>query len=126
MSAETRSSSSSRLQAAFYTTHWSVVLAVAHSDEPRAQEALAKLCEIYWYPLYEYVRRRGYSAPDAQDLTQEFFAKLLERSSFARATPELGKFRSYLLTAMKNFHNHPTGLTKKVLARPCSPATRQG
>jgi RNA polymerase sigma factor (sigma-70 family) len=100
---ETGSSKSPRLQAAFYTTHWSVVLAVADSDGPRARAALANLCEAYWYPLYSYVRRRGYSAPDAQDLTQEFFAKLLERSSLARATPELGKFRSYLLTAMKNF-----------------------
>jgi RNA polymerase sigma-70 factor (ECF subfamily) len=103
MLGETGSTTSRGLQAAFYTTHWSVVLAVADCDGPRAQEALAKLCQTYWYPLYAYVRRRGYSAPDAQDLTQEFFAKLLERSSLARATPELGKFRSYLLTAMKNF-----------------------
>ena len=78
-------------------------MAVAQSDGRRAQEALAKLCRTYWYPLYAYVRRRGYSAPDAQDLTQDFFTKLLERSSLARATPELGKFRSYLLTAMKHF-----------------------
>src|SRR5258708_29787694 len=100
---ETGSSTSPGLQATFYTTHWSVVLAVADSDEPRAQAALAKLCEAYWYPLYSYVRRRGYSAPDAQDLTQEFFAKLLERSSLTNATPELGKFRSYLLTPLKYF-----------------------
>lgn len=103
MCAETGSSASDGAQVAFYTTHWSVVLAVAHCDGPRAQEALAKLCQTYWYPLYAYVRRRGYSAPDAQDLTQEFFTKLLERRSLARATPELGKFRSYLLTAMKYF-----------------------
>jgi RNA polymerase sigma-70 factor (ECF subfamily) len=103
MCAETGSSASDRLQGAFYTTHWSVVLAVARSDGSRAQEALAKLCQTYWYPLYAYVRRRGYSAADGQDLTQEFFARLLEPSSLARATPELGKFRAYLITAMKNF-----------------------
>ena len=103
MRAETGSSALLRPQAAFKTTHWSVVLAVTHSDSPRAREALAKLCQTYWYPLYAYVRRRGYSAPDAQDLTQAFFEQLLERRSLAGATPGLGKFRSFLLTAMKHF-----------------------
>jgi RNA polymerase sigma-70 factor (ECF subfamily) len=101
--AETGSSAPARPQAAFNTTHWSVVLAVSQSDSPRAQQALAKLCQTYWYPLYAYVRRRGYSAPDAQDLTQAFFEQLLERRSLTNAAPELGKFRSYLLTAMKHF-----------------------
>lgn len=103
MCAETGSSASVRPQAAFNTTHWSVVLAVTHSDSTRAREALAKLCQTYWYPLYAYVRRRGYSAPDAQDLTQAFFEQLLERRSLAGATPGLGKFRSFLLTSLKNF-----------------------
>jgi RNA polymerase sigma factor (sigma-70 family) len=103
MRAETGSSASVRPQAAFHTTHWSVVLAVRHSDSPRARDALAQLCQTYWYPLYAYVRRRGYSAPDAQDLTQGFFAQLLARQSLVRATPELGKFRSFMLTALKRF-----------------------
>ena len=101
--AETGSSAPTRPQAAFNTTHWSVVLAVRQSDSTRAQQALAKLCQTYWYPLYAYVRRRGYAAPDAQDLTQAFFEQLLERRSLNSATPQLGKFRSYLLTAMKHF-----------------------
>jgi RNA polymerase sigma-70 factor (ECF subfamily) len=101
--AEPGSSAPIRPQAAFNTTHWSVVLAATHSDSPRARNALAKLCQAYWYPLYAYVRRYGYSAPDAQDLTQAFFAQLLARESLASATPELGKFRSFILTAMKNF-----------------------
>jgi RNA polymerase sigma-70 factor (ECF subfamily) len=103
MGGETGSSTPARPQAAFNTTHWSVVLAANHSDSTQARAALAKLCQIYWYPLYAYVRRRGYSAPDAQDLTQAFFARLLEHRSFASANPELGKFRSYILTAMKYF-----------------------
>ena len=67
------------------------------------QRGVEKLCETYWYPLYAYVRRRGYSAHDAQDLTQAFFAYLLERQSLANANPELGRFRSYILGAMKYF-----------------------
>jgi RNA polymerase sigma-70 factor (ECF subfamily) len=87
----------------FVTTQWSVVLAAAHSDTPRAQAALEKLCRIYWYPLYAYVRRRGYSAHDSQDLTQGFFAQLLGHQSLARANPERGRFRSFILTAINNF-----------------------
>jgi RNA polymerase sigma factor (sigma-70 family) len=103
MGTQTGSSTPARPQAAFDTTHWSVVLAVSQSDTTRARDALAQLCQTYWYPLYGYVRRRGYSAPDAQDLTQAFFARLLEHHSFASASPELGKFRAYVLTAMKHF-----------------------
>ncbi len=101
--AETGSSTPVGPQAAFNTTHWSVVLAASRGDSTRARDALARLCRTYWYPLYAYVRRRGYSAPDAQDLTQAFFAQLLERRSLSNATPELGRFRSYILTAMKYF-----------------------
>jgi RNA polymerase sigma factor (sigma-70 family) len=88
---------------AFVTTHWSVVLRAGLADTTRARVALGRLCQTYWYPLYAYVRRRGHSAHDAQDLTQEFFTRLLERHSLASATPERGRFRSFILTAMNNF-----------------------
>jgi RNA polymerase sigma-70 factor (ECF subfamily) len=88
----------------FATTHWSVVLAAAkQSDTKRGCDALARLCQIYWYPLYAYVRRRGYSAHDAEDLTQAFFAQLLERHSLAAVEPERGSFRSFMLAVMKHF-----------------------
>ena len=63
----------------FLTTHWSVVLSAGGSDSTQARDALAKLCQVYWRPLYAYVRRRGYSSHDAEDLTQGFFARILER-----------------------------------------------
>ena len=91
----------------FATTHWSVVIAAGAHDTTCVQGALAKLCETYWFPLYSYVRRRGYSAHDAQDLTQEFFARLLEKSLVARADPERGRFRSFLLANLKNFLSKP-------------------
>jgi len=89
----------------FATTHWSLVGA-AKSDEAsqtRAREALEELCRSYWYPLYAFVRSRGYSAVDAQDLTQAFFARIFETGGFASADPERGRFRSFLLGAMKHF-----------------------
>ena len=70
--------------ARFVTTHWSVVLVAGRTDSTRAQNALARLCQTYWYPLYAYVRRRGHSSHDAQDLTQEFFARVLEHRWLAR------------------------------------------
>jgi RNA polymerase sigma factor (sigma-70 family) len=87
----------------FVTTHWSVVLTAGRSDTPRAHAALEKLCRAYWFPLYAYVRRRGYSVEDAQDLTQEFFARVLERHWLARADQAKGRFRTFLLTAMERF-----------------------
>ena len=87
----------------FVTTHWSVVLKAGRSDSTHAQDALAELCNTYWYPLYAYVRWRGHSPEDAQDLTQEFFARLLERNTLAKITREKGKFRSFLLTALNHF-----------------------
>jgi len=87
----------------FVTTHWSVVLTAGRWDTTLAQVALAKLCRIYWHPLYAYVRRRGYSPHDAEDLTQEFFARLLKRNDVATVGPDRGKFRSYLLGAMNHF-----------------------
>ena len=87
----------------FATTHWSVVLLADHSSSPAASGALEKLCQSYWYPVYAFVRRRGSSPHDAQDLTQEFFSRLLKRNSFADADPAKGRFRSFLLGALKHF-----------------------
>jgi RNA polymerase sigma-70 factor (ECF subfamily) len=87
----------------FATTHWSLVLAAARDTRPDARAALATLCETYWYPLYYYVRRRGYRAEDAMDLTQEFFATLLAKESLRVAEPERGRFRSFLLASLNNF-----------------------
>ena len=92
-----------RSDAWFVTTHWSVVLSAGRTETPRARHALERLCQTYWYPLYAYVRRRGYSAHDAQDLTQGFFACLLERQSLATADPNKGRFRSFMLGAMNYF-----------------------
>jgi RNA polymerase sigma factor (sigma-70 family) len=88
---------------AFVTTHWSVVLTAGHRDTPRARAALETLCQTYWPPLYAYVRRRGYSPADAQDLTQEFFARLLGRNAVATVAPERGRFRSFLLASLNHF-----------------------
>ena len=87
----------------FVTTHWSLVLAAGKGAAADAQEALANLCQTYWYPLYAYVRRHGHQADDAQDLTQAFFARLLEKHYLQSADPERGRFRSFLLTAFKRF-----------------------
>jgi RNA polymerase sigma-70 factor (ECF subfamily) len=87
----------------FATTHWSVVLAAGSETTPSSQAALETLCRTYWYPLYAYVRRCGYSPEDAKDLTQEFFVRLLEKGSLARADQNRGKFRTFLLASIKNF-----------------------
>jgi RNA polymerase sigma-70 factor (ECF subfamily) len=90
----------------FATTHWSVVLAAGEGQSPQAQEALSRLCETYWYPLYAFVRRQGHSPHDAQDLTQEFFARLLRSHFFAAADRKRGRFRSFLLASLKHFLMH--------------------
>jgi RNA polymerase sigma factor (sigma-70 family) len=103
---ESHSSSAATPQApvgCFVTTHWSVVLTAGRRDSTQAKGALEKLCRAYWYPLYAYVRRRGYSVEDAQDLTQAFFARVLERNWLARADQTKGRFRTFLLTAMERF-----------------------
>jgi len=87
----------------FVTTHWSVVLTAGRSDTPRARAALETLCQNYWPPLYAYVRRRGHSVDEAQDLTQEFFLRLLEHNRVGTADPEKGRFRSFLLASMNHF-----------------------
>ncbi len=79
------------------------VMVSASSDSPQARAALETLCRTYWYPLYAYIRHEGRSAADAQDLTQEFFARLLARNSLARVDPHKGKFRSFLLASLRHF-----------------------
>lgn len=90
-------------RAAFADTRWSVVLRARRHDTPRAREALATLCRNYWFPLYAHVRRRGRSAHDAQDLTQAFFARLLENDTLGQADPGRGRFRSFLLASLDRF-----------------------
>jgi len=87
----------------FTTTHWSVVLAAGQADTPQAREALETLCRTYWYPLYAYVRREGHGAADAQDLAQEFLARLLAKNDLGQVAPQKGKFRSFLLAALRHF-----------------------
>jgi RNA polymerase sigma-70 factor (ECF subfamily) len=87
----------------FTTTHWSVVLAAGHESSPGAQEALEKLCRTYWYPLYAFARRQGCAVEEAEDMTQEFFARLLAKNYLSLADPARGRFRSFLLTSLKNF-----------------------
>lgn len=87
----------------FVTTQWSAVLAAGRSDTTHARSALEQLCRHYWHPLYAYVRRAGYSREEAEDLTQEFYARLLAQNTVAKADPERGRFRSFLLASLKNF-----------------------
>ena len=89
--------------ARFEATRWSIVAAAGAADSQRAQRALEHLCSAYWYPLYAFVRRQGHSPHDAQDLTQEFFARLLARNFLGDADPAKGRFRSFLLGALKHF-----------------------
>jgi DNA-directed RNA polymerase specialized sigma24 family protein len=87
----------------FATTRWSLVLAAADPSSPDARAALATLCETYWRPVYDFIRCTGRSADDARDLTQSFFARVLERGDLGHARRERGKFRSFLLTAVRHF-----------------------
>jgi RNA polymerase sigma factor (sigma-70 family) len=87
----------------FVTTHWSVVLTARDENSSKSSEALEALCRTYWFPLYAFVRRQGRSPHDAQDLTQEFFARLLEKKYLKSATQEKGRFRTFLLVALKRF-----------------------
>ena len=93
----------------FATTHWSMVVSAGGSRSPEASRALATLCENYWFPLYAFVRRAGYSAEDAQDLTQEFFARLLAQRFFTKVDRQKGKFRSFLLGGTEAFLGRPVG-----------------
>lgn len=87
----------------FRTTHWSAVLSARDKNSPGAQAALAELCGTYWYPIYGYIRRRGTDPVDAEDLTQAFFERFLEKDYLADLTPGRGRFRSFLLAALKHF-----------------------
>ena len=87
----------------FQTTHWSVVLTAKDNASPLADEAMAKLCRAYWPPLYAYIRRESHDVPEAQDLTQEFFARLLAKDYLQHLRHQEGKFRSFLLTFLKHF-----------------------
>jgi DNA-directed RNA polymerase specialized sigma24 family protein len=89
--------------ARFRSTHWSIVLTAAQDETPAGQTALAELYRIYWYPLYAYVRRRGHSPEDSQDLTQGFFLHLLEHRGLMQVDPHKGRFRSFLLASLQNF-----------------------
>lgn len=87
----------------FATTHWSVVARAGAATTVELTAALDRLCRQYWQPLYYFVRRRGYNEPDAQDLTQGFFARLLEKGSLEAADRQRGRFRTFLLTALGNY-----------------------
>ena len=87
----------------FHTTRWSAVLLSAQSQAPGSQAALAELCRIYWYPIYSFVRRRGSSPEDAQDLTQGFFLHLLDHKALCQVSPVKGKFRSFLVASLQNY-----------------------
>ena len=90
-------------RAIFATTHWSVVLQAGHEAGDATERALETLCRAYWYPIYVYVRRLGHAPHDAQDFTQSFFEYLLEKRVLAKAQPESGRFRSFLLGSLKNY-----------------------
>lgn len=87
----------------FATTHWTAVLEAGQSSTPQSDRALEELCQTYWFPLYAYVRRRGHSREDAEDLTQAFFARFLEKNYLAALDTEKGRFRAFLLAALKHF-----------------------
>ena len=87
----------------FHTTHWSIVLTAKDDDASAADEALGELCRTYWKPLYAFLRRSGQSQHDAQDLTQAFFAKLIDKKYLRSVTQSKGRFRSFLLVALKHF-----------------------
>ncbi len=87
----------------FATTRWSIVLAADRGASPHSTDALAQLCQSYWYPLYAYVRRRGHDAHEAADLTQEFLTRLLEKHDLRLADPQRGRFRSFLLGSLNHF-----------------------
>jgi RNA polymerase sigma-70 factor (ECF subfamily) len=99
----------------FATTQWSLVLAAGQAGSAAAEEALARLCSLYWYPVFAFVRRRGHSADEAQDLTQGFFARLIEKGDIGDADRSRGRFRSFLLTACQHFlaNEHDRAVAQK-------------
>jgi len=105
-SSDAKGSSPAAAGACFKSTHWSVVRKACNLDSPSAMEALSQLCRDYWYPLYAFVRRRGYSPEDAQDLTQDFFARLVEKHFVQYADQARGRFRAFLLSSLEHFLNN--------------------
>ena len=101
-----RGDSTSAAGGAFQITRWSLVLAASQPDSAEARAALASLCEAYWYPVYAFLRRRGYDRDRAKDLTQELFAQLIEKRSFEVADKERGRFRSFLLACLRHLLSH--------------------
>jgi RNA polymerase sigma factor (sigma-70 family) len=99
----TSSESARPSEAWFLTTHWSVVLSAREQPSTQSTAALETLCRAYWHPLYAFVRRQGHAPADAQDLTQEFFARLLQKNYLHSVAPAKGKFRTYLLVMLKRF-----------------------
>ncbi len=87
----------------FLSTHWSIVVRAGRADDSDAREALAFLCQRYWYPLYVFVRKKGLAPERAEDLTQGFFARLIEKQVLEQAVPTRGRFRTFLLTSLQNF-----------------------
>ncbi len=102
----------------FRTTHWSLVRAARGGSTPETRAALSELCERYWSPVYAYIRRRGYSTSDAEDLTQEFFALLVEKDRVAAADPERGRFRSFLLAGVNHFLSNQRDHNRSARRRP--------
>lgn len=95
--------SSGERRPTFPTTHWSLILATDSADPSDAREAVEKLCARYWYPLYSFVRRQGHSHHSAEDMTQEFITRLLAHDAIAKARRDRGRFRTFLLSALRNF-----------------------
>jgi RNA polymerase sigma-70 factor (ECF subfamily) len=91
------------MRSGFHTTRWSVILSAGNAEGAAGRDALAQLCRDYWQPVYVFVRRSGHDAESARDLTQEYFARLIEREYLEGVRPGIGKFRSFLLTSVKNF-----------------------
>jgi RNA polymerase sigma-70 factor (ECF subfamily) len=87
----------------FATTRWSLVLAAGGQSDPRSADALGSLCELYWYPVYAFIRRQGYSAPESADLAQEFFLRVLEKNYFHGLDPARGRFRGFLCASVRHF-----------------------
>ncbi len=121
-SEDSENGSGTRAVTQFASTHWSVVLTASDPSSPAGAQALEELCRVYWPPVYTYIRRHGHSPADAEDLTQAFFAQVLERGVVGRADPERGRFRSYLLTCLKHFligqHRHGEAQRRRVTQVP--------
>src|SRR5688572_19516130 len=106
---DSRTPTSSALGIRFEQTLWSEVLAAGKMDGPESARALERLCQVYWYPIYAYLRRRGFERPQAKDLTQGFFHYLVKKNLVQAADPEKGRFRSFLLGSLKNFVSNEEG-----------------